>query len=118
MCVCVCVCVCVRERVCVFSYEGSQIDCSGSSSPDNRNFADKAAQARQPRRLLKICLHRDKDGEGRPFNRTDLPLASRSLNLETYIYWTDACLVQGCSFSFLDVLLRCDPALEHQDIIM
>lgn len=67
--------------LCVCSYEGSQINSSGSSSPDNRNFADKAAQARQPRRLLKICLHRDKDGEERPFNRTDLPLALRSLNL-------------------------------------
>ena len=66
-------------------------------------------------RLLKICLHRDKDGEGRPFNRTDLPLASRSLNLETFIYRTDACLVQGSSFL---LLLRCDPALLRLDITM
>lgn len=64
------------------SNKGSQINSSGSSSPDNRTFGDKVARAGRPHRLLKICLHRDKDREERPFNRTDLPLALRSLNLE------------------------------------
>lgn len=75
--------MCVRARACAAcSCKGSQINSLGSSCPDNRNFADKVAQARQPHRLLKICLHTDKDREERPFNRTDLPLALRSLNLD------------------------------------